>query len=90
MPGMLAKVRASWPPHSPGSADQRVLRGTEAHRPPVSPSLPRESQESELRLEGKIGVGQADEWQRAFQERGQPVPIPGLAFSEERTSQTSS
>lgn len=33
IPGMLARFRASWPPHSPGSADQQVLRGTEAHRP---------------------------------------------------------
>ena len=56
---------------------------------PLSPSLPGDSQESELRLQGKIGAGQADKWERAFQERVQPVQIPGLMFSEKRTFQTS-
>lgn len=56
---------------------------------PLSPNLPGDSQESELRLKGKIGAGQADKWEKAFRERVQPAQIPGQMFSEKKTFQTS-
>lgn len=49
----------------------------------MSLHLPRGSQESELALEGKIGIGQADPWRRVLQRRKPPVPIPKLVFSED-------
>lgn len=52
----------------------------------MSLNLPWRSQESELTLEGKIGIGQADPWGRALQ----PVSIPELVFLEDSVLQTSS
>lgn len=51
----------------------------------MSLSLPRGNQESELTLEGKIGIGQVDPWGRALR----PAPVPELVFLEDSVLQTS-
>lgn len=89
-----AEVRASWLPpsarlHTAKSALPAGAGREEATKVPVSLSLPRGSQESELSLQGKTGVGEADKLGREFQERGQAGPVPGLVFSEDGSLQTS-